>query len=150
MVGDIRNIIVIQSLFDNETKTGADLYNDTIRRKIDYLQPDRIKMKHKFFDVSSKDEFVTILEEFQITGELFEGGVLFHFEMHGLNDLSGLVFSDNSSIDWFELADLLREINIIINNNLFVTWQPVMVYIYIKELFIIKKRLILDIFQQVR
>lgn len=39
MVGDIRNIIVIQSLFDNETKTGEDFYNDKIRRKIDYLQP---------------------------------------------------------------------------------------------------------------
>jgi hypothetical protein len=121
MVGDIRNIIVIQSLFDNETKTGADLYNDTIRRKIDYLQPDVIKMTHKFFDVASKDEFVAILKDFQASAEFFEGGVLFHFEMHGLNDISGLIFSDRSSINWFELADLLREINIIINNNLFIT-----------------------------
>lgn len=65
MVGDIRNIIVIQSLFDNETKTGVDLYSDTIRRKIDYLQPAVIKMTHKFFDVASKDEFVVILKDFQ-------------------------------------------------------------------------------------
>lgn len=121
MVGDIRNVIVIQSLFEKETKTGEDLYNDTIRRKIDYLQPDAIKMTHKFFDVISKDEFIAILKDFQASAEFFEGGVLFHFEMHGLNDMSGLIFSDSSSINWFELADLLREINIIINNNLFIS-----------------------------
>lgn len=121
MIGDIRNIIVIQSLFDNDKKTGSELYNDTIKRKIDYLQPKEIKMTHKFFDVNSKKTFLEIFEDFQASAEFFNGGVLFHFEMHGLSDLSGLVFSDKSYIEWLELADLLREINITINNNLYVT-----------------------------
>jgi hypothetical protein len=119
MVGDIKHIIVVQSLGNDDTKTGKMLYNDIISRSIDYN--DSVDMTHKFYDINDKDSFVKILNEYAITAELMDGGILFHFEMHGSDDLSGLLFSDKSNIDWFEMTDLLREINITVKNNLYVT-----------------------------
>lgn len=121
MVGDIRNVIVIQSLSKADGNTGEILYNDVIRRRIDYLQPKAIKMTHTFFNVLDKESFVDYLKELAISSELMESGVLIHLEMHGAKDKSGLMFADKSFIDWVELANLFRDINITVNNNLYVT-----------------------------
>ncbi len=121
MVGDIRNIIVIQSLSDTDKKTGEELYNDIIKRKIDYIQPVIIKMTHKFYNILSKNNFIELLNEIIIISELMTGGVLIHLEMHGASDKSSLVFADNTNIEWEEIVDLFREINIITKNNLYIT-----------------------------
>ncbi len=121
MVGDIRNIIVIESLPVGETKTGADLYNDVIRRRIDYIQPQAIKMTHSYHEVKNRQELIEILKYYAINSEYMNGGIAIHFEMHGTNDKQGLSLSDGSFISWKEIVDLLRIININTKNNLFIT-----------------------------
>lgn len=121
MIGDIKHIIVIESLETTEKQTGKELYNDTIKRQIDYVQPAEIKMTHKFFDTQTKNEFIEVLKYLVYNSEYMQGGVLIHLEMHGSNGLDGLIFADNSFVDWVELVDLFREININLCNKLFIT-----------------------------
>ncbi len=121
MIGDIRHIIVIESLKATEKQTGKELYNDIIKMQIDYVQPVEIKMSHKFFDTQTKNEFIEILKYLVYNSKYMQGGVLIHLEMHGSSGLDGLVFADNSFIDWVELVDLFREININLCDKLFIT-----------------------------
>jgi len=121
MIGDIRQIAVIQSLKEEEIKTGADLYNDCIRRRIDFIQPDELKMTHKFFDVNSKKELEEVLSYYIANSPYMHGGILIHFEIHGENERKGLVLANRELITWDELVVLLRQININCNNKLFLT-----------------------------
>jgi len=49
------------------------------------------------------------------------GGILFHFEIHGEENRKGLVLSDGSLVDWEILISKFRKINIICCNQLFIT-----------------------------
>lgn len=121
MVGDIRNIVVIQSLEKAEKKTGEELYNDIIKRGIDYKQPPQIKMSHKFHDVADKNAFIEILQFYVVNSEYMHGGVLLHFEMHGATNLEGLILADGFLTSWKEIVDILRQINVKTKNNLYIT-----------------------------
>jgi len=121
MVGDIRHIIVIQSLSDKEKKTGKILYDDIIKRHIDYLQSENLKMTREFHEVLDKKSFVEILHFYGINSQYMNGGIVIHLEMHGSEDKDGLILSDNSFISWEEIVDLLRIININTKNNLYIT-----------------------------
>jgi hypothetical protein len=117
MIGDIKHIIVIQSLL-NERLTGEEIYNDCIRRRIDYQNK---SMTHCLHNVHSKKELVEILKYFQFNASLLTGGILIHFEMHGDVNLQGLILSNRELIGWKELVELFRPINIITCNKLFIT-----------------------------
>lgn len=122
MIGDIKHIIVVESLDSaNEPQTGKDLYDDTIKRQIDFLQPDDKKMTHIFFDAQTKNQFMETIKYLVANSPYMQGGVLLHLEMHGSSDLEGLVLADGSFINWTELVDLFREININLCDKLFVT-----------------------------
>jgi hypothetical protein len=121
MVGDIKNIIVIQSLGSYDKKTGEELYNDTIKRHIDYTQPENLKMNHYFHDVKDKNSLIEILKYYSINTLYMNGGVLIHFEMHGSVNKDGLILADNSLITWEEITEFLRIINLNINNRLYIT-----------------------------
>lgn len=117
MVGDIKNIVIFESLID-ERLTGTEIYNETISKKIDnYKKP----FTHKFFAVSSKKELIELLKYYEYNSSHIFGGLLFHFEMHGASDYSGLIFSNGELIKWKELTDLFRPININTCNKLFIT-----------------------------
>jgi hypothetical protein len=118
MIGDIKHIVVFESLSNGERKTGKCLYDDCIKRHIDLFQK---KMTHEFHDVSTKKEFDKHIKDYQINAENYKDGLLFHLEMHGDSNLNGLVLADGSSITWKELVDLFIPINIKTNNNLFLT-----------------------------
>lgn len=118
MIGDIKHIVIIESLDNSERLTGQELYNDSVRKLIDYQQR---PFTHKYYRIFTKVELAELLNYFQISASYIDGGLLLHLEMHGDNELRGLVLSDNSLITWTELIDLLRPINIVLCNKLFLT-----------------------------
>ncbi len=117
MVGDIKNIVIFESLI-NERLTGTEIYNKTIIKKIEL---NKKSFTHKLYSTNSKNELIEILKYYDYNSKLINGGLLFHFEMHGANDYSGLILSSGELIEWKELADLFRPINISICNKLFLT-----------------------------
>ncbi|RZK60286.1 MAG: hypothetical protein EOO91_01945 [Pedobacter sp.] len=121
MVGDIKHIFVIQSLFEGDVKSGQELYDDTIKRGIEYFQPNDIRIKHKFFNAPTKKSFVEYLKFISENAYLMSDGLLLHLEMHGSANRDGLVCSDKSLITWIELIDLFRVINIQCNNALYIS-----------------------------
>jgi len=120
MVGNIKHIIVIESLKEEDgiIYTGEALYNDTIKRRIDLFEKD---FKHKLHKVVSKEEFTEIIKYYQENSPYMNGGIVLHFEIHGDEDLKGLILSDGSLIIWGEIIELLRPINIETCNKLFIT-----------------------------
>lgn len=121
MVGQIKHIVVIQSLSGDDRETGRELYDDIIRRNIDYKQPEVIKMTHKFIDVATKAAFVESVQQLIQVADSFSDGILIHLETHGAADMTGLILADGNLITWEELTDMFREINIATNNNLYIT-----------------------------
>lgn len=120
MTGNIQNIIVIESLGkqDGINFTGEALFNDFIKNRI--LVYGR-EVYHSFYRVKNKSEFLAILKSYIGNAPYMPGGIIIHLEMHGSEDLKGLVLSDGSLVEWEELVDLFREINIISCDNLFIT-----------------------------
>jgi len=117
MVGDIKNIIIIESLH-GERKTGLELYEDCIRRKITYQNKD---FTHSYHAVNTKDELLEIINYIIYNSPHMHGGVLIHLEMHGDENKKGLILSDQSLVTWVELIEKFRDINIITKDNLFIT-----------------------------
>ena len=118
MEGDINYIIVFQSLPNGEEETGREIYEDCIKRRINLYNKHII---HRFYDISDKCEFYSIINNIKKTIDFFSGNLLFHFEMHGNKD-SGIYFKDNSYIEWRRVADILRDVNVLTGNRLYVTF----------------------------
>ncbi|WP_316634259.1 hypothetical protein [uncultured Flavobacterium sp.] len=117
MVGDIKNIVVFESLI-NERLTGTEIYNETIVKKIDLYKK---SFTHKLYSINSKNELIELLKYYDYNSTHLIGGILFHFEMHGASDYSGLILSNGELITWKELTNLFRPINIKVCNKLFIT-----------------------------
>jgi len=120
MIGKIGTIIIIESLSDGEHKTGSELYDDYIRLQIDY-NPNKTHLNHRFTTVNSKDEFNDYLEYILVNSEYMNHGILIHLEMHGSANRDGLILNSNELLDWKYLNDKFRQINIKINDKLFIT-----------------------------
>ena len=120
MVGNIKHIIVIESLekTDGINFTGETLYNDVIRRRIDLYEKD---FTHKFHKATSKEEFVEIMKYYQTNAAYLNGGIVFHLEIHGDKDKKGIILKNGDILEWQELSDLLRPINISTCNKLFLS-----------------------------
>lgn len=121
MIGYIKHIIVIQSLFNGDKKSGKDLYEDVIRPGIEYRRDGGIKMTHEYFDVSSKKQFVEILKYLDAKSSYVPGGILIHLEMHGSDKQNGLYLSNRDLITLTELVQLFRTINIKNSNRLYIS-----------------------------
>ena len=117
MIGDINHIVVIESLI-KERETGTELYNDIISRHIDFRKS---QMTHNLHKVHSKEEFKKLLSEYHANSAHMSGGILLHLEMHGNDQLTGLILSDGTLLTWEELVVLFRPININSCNNLYIT-----------------------------
>ena len=116
MIGDISHIVVIESL-ENERKTGTELYNDCIKRKIEFKNSG---ITHNLYNIKTKEGFTEILKYYITNCTYLTGGILIHIEMHGDKSLKGLVVSDGTLITWSEMVDLFRPINVTTCNNLYI------------------------------
>lgn len=117
MKGHVKHIVLIQSL-QNERLTGTELYEDCIRRRIDFQGLD---FTHVFYNVDTKDKLIELLRHYGNIANYYENGLVLHLEMHGDKELKGLVLSNGQLISWLELVDLFRVINIGTCNNLYIT-----------------------------
>lgn len=108
-------IFVIESL--NDKKTGHELYNDILRWK---QKLNNNIFECEFVELNSRVEFFSFFQNLLM--EINHGlKPIFHFEIHGLSDKSGLSLKNNDKILYKELANLLSQINKVIGNNLFLT-----------------------------
>ena len=105
MIGDIKHIVVFQSLPANDQQTGQDLYDDCIKRRIDYMQENEQKMTHSFYDIQNKEQLIELFKYYETNAEYMADGLLFHFEMHG-DQNDGLLLKNGEYIAWTELITL--------------------------------------------
>ncbi len=99
-----KGIIVIQSLKENERKTGDELQKDILQYK-KYLHEDSFV---EFYNVTTVKEFIKTLEKIQKTmskGEIFS----LHLETHGSED--GIHLSSGECVTWKQFFDNIRPIN---------------------------------------
>lgn len=105
---------VIESL-GKERKTGEELYNDLLRYK-EYQIPD---FTAQLFQPHTKAEFIDCLET--IKDDIVSNGIypIIHLELHG--NKSGIGLASGEFISWSELYDLLVDLNVTSNFNLFLS-----------------------------
>lgn len=112
---DFNKIYVIESLPDSETKTGTDLHNDIIRRKLWTLD----KYQSDLVLINSKLELINFFEK--VKTEIKENSIVpfFHFEIHG--NPNGFVLKSGESVNWLELHHRLIELNILVNIRIWIS-----------------------------
>lgn len=121
MNADIQHIVVIESLEAWEDKTGAELYTDIIER-YRKLHGDKSSVRSSsFYAVESKQELLAVLEDLLAHVDELQNGLVIHFEMHGSEDLDGLVTANGDLITWAELIEKFRLINVATINELYLT-----------------------------
>ena len=111
---DFNKIFVIESLFQEDKKTGQNLFNDVLRWKESQIQS-QLNL------INTKKEFLNLLEDIKI--EINKKGMIpfLHLEMHGNENKDGLVINNGELITWLELVNRFREINILTKHNLVVS-----------------------------
>lgn len=108
------SIYVIECVDKNEAqnKSAKSLYDDIIS-KIKYKEPN---IETQYYSIDSKKQFIDTLTNIK-NKDIEDKTVLIHFYLHGSK--KGLVANDNILINWEEIKDITREINIKTNNRLF-------------------------------
>lgn len=114
----INTIYVIESLEDNERQTGTELYNDIIQRYAEYYKSDT-KLVSSHFKVSSKSEFLDLLNHCKSIIPNMNLGLLIHIESHGSED--GIWLSNGDMVSWSQLQEYLIDINFTADNMLYIS-----------------------------
>jgi hypothetical protein len=109
-------IYVIESLDEDESKTGSNLYHDLLRYR-------EYALEHVFAElvmINTKDDFRKLSTK--IYNDIIRTSHIpyLHFEVHGC--MEGLVLTSGERILWSELYNFCLEINRIVKNNLFVSF----------------------------
>ena len=109
-----KTIWVIESLPNGEYRTGKELYDDVLYYK--HIQDPNVLVEFvEVTDKSSlKEQLGKILLTLKSTGQI----PLIHFETHGNKE--GLELKSGDFVLYEDLCQILREINILTQNNLFV------------------------------
>lgn len=109
-------IYVLESLFEQDDKTGEELFNDTIKRN-----SERTGLFHtKFLRVADKTTLIEYLKTInEYSNKQYHPFI--HFEVHGSKNKDGLVLNSDELITWNELADETRQINLTTKNNLVIS-----------------------------
>lgn len=111
------NVYVIESLKDGERKTGTELYNDIIRRRME--QKNLAGNCELIDNIEEKVQFFAAMEKIIDDEKNLLANPIIHFEMHG--GKQGLELANGDFITWQELQFFLVQINGICGNNLFIT-----------------------------
>lgn len=108
-------LIVVQSLPDGELKTG-------LRLAYDELDPlcNQYQLGLDYVQVANEKQFIRFMWETKnecndIKKPIFP---IIHFDIHGLENKSGLVFSSGDELSWDKFIKYCREVNRACKNNL--------------------------------
>ena len=107
-------IIIIESLKENDKKTGSILYDETIK----YKKFSEIHFTSYLYKISTRNELFKILEHIieKVKNDKFFP--LLHLEMHGYE--KGIELASNEIVKWVELMDYFRQINVLLSNRLII------------------------------
>ncbi|WNB17551.1 hypothetical protein [Marivirga arenosa] len=114
----VNTIYVIESLPKDERQTGAELYNDIIKRYAEFSQRD-LKLITYHIKLSSKDELLNLLDHLKSTIPNMNLGLLIHIESHGSED--GIHLANGDMVSWSELQEPLYTINYEADNKLYIS-----------------------------
>ncbi|MGX9239404.1 hypothetical protein ACWXV2_19975 [Pantoea ananatis] len=124
------SIIIVESLPDNECKTGK-----LLATELKKSQPDQEGVQ--YVPVASKDEFIELMQEMKYLMTENEGfRPIIDIETHGNEEVTQ--FADGSQISWGDLMEILRGINQICKNELVVFLACCKGYHFIKSTTITK------------
>jgi hypothetical protein len=108
-------IYVIESLREEDTKTGTELYEDLLR-----YHDGKDVLPTELYTVKSKNDFINVLETIKNKCKTESITPIIHLEIHGCED--GLELNPSQEfIRWEELYEHLSTINTLTGNNLFIT-----------------------------
>lgn len=105
-------LIIIESLPDDEKKTGYELYSTIIKYKT-FEFPD---LGSKCYDVNNRKDLFTLLKELVIKAVEENYFFILHIEIHGYDD--GVVLKNGEEITWGEMIPYFQDINIHYRNYL--------------------------------
>lgn len=108
-------IYVIESLLDDERKTGKHLYEN----KLMHLNAKYPNLSCELHQVGTKQEFLDLLSEIETGCKADAVFPIIHLECHGSE--TGLQMSNKEFIDWEDLREDFVSINIACRLNLLVT-----------------------------
>lgn len=114
---DFNKIYVIESLRPGEINTGQSLFNDSIKWgmiKAEFQDDD-----YHLHLTNTKKDFIDVLIDIENETSNKEIYPIIHLELHGSEN--GLETGNSEVITWNEITNLIRNININTNNNLFLT-----------------------------
>lgn len=109
-------ILVIQSLHSNEVQTGANLYNDIIKRRCELCFED---LKSDLINVDTKQKLIDALTSIYQEASKEDMSPYLHFEIHGY--IGGFQLNNGEIISWEELYPFISRINVATKNNLFIS-----------------------------
>ncbi|MCP9809299.1 hypothetical protein KBY58_07620 [Cyanobium sp. HWJ4-Hawea] len=105
-------LIIIESLPDNEAKTGYNLHKSTVLYKT-FQEPN---LNSEFYDINNRTDFFQLLKKLVHKAVIENHFFILHFEIHGYND--GVELKNSERISWEEMIPYFREINIHFHNFL--------------------------------
>jgi hypothetical protein len=107
-------LIIIESLPNDEKKTGYELHSTIIKYKT-FEFPD---LSSDFYDINDRKDFFWLLKE--LVRKAVEENYFFslHIEVHGFDD--GIELKNGEEITWGEMIPYLQDINIHYHNYLFI------------------------------
>jgi hypothetical protein len=99
-------IVVLQSLFEGDPKTGKQLFEDIDTAECFHQRGIEVK----YYELNCKQKFITCLEELAFEASLGKWPIL-HIECHGSDDQEGIILSDGVFLSWMELKPYFISIN---------------------------------------
>ena len=106
-------IVVIQSLYPNDVKTGENLYHDVLQ----YKEYHKRESFSSFYDVNSSKEFRLAVQG--IEKSILEGDILtLQIETHGCDE--GIGLNNGEILKWKDFYNIIRPLNIKTGHLLFV------------------------------
>lgn len=111
-------LYVIESLDSTEKKTGTELYNDLLRWK-EFEHNDKLSVE--LIEISNKNNFIKCLKSIELETLSNDIYPILHLEIHGSQNLDGLVLNSGELVGWNDIYSYLININSNIGNNLFLT-----------------------------
>lgn len=110
-------IIVLESLRNEERRTGKELYDDLITR-MSYIHTN---LKVEYHDINSLVQWNGIMNDILNDCLQNQNIPILHFEIHGEKDGRGLVTKNHELATLEHVGTQLRKINIVTGCNLFIT-----------------------------
>lgn len=110
-------IYVIESLKDDEPKTGYDIWHDLLQ----YMPYKHPELKVHYKPINSLSEWDDLMKEILVDVKVNSNIPILHLEIHGEENGKGLVFNNGQLASREHVGDQLRAINIATVCNLMLT-----------------------------